>query len=1020
MKIMIILSIAFLSFSSFAEETIPPEIIPPNGQVTLPLNQYQTLVQQASTQGQPAPSSYAVGQSLLNIVFKQHDGHMTATVRAELTVETFEDEWTLVALLGPGAALESATINGTAVQLIQRVDGLFWLSEKRQQANIQLTYHVDAHFSDLAYVTSLPIPGAAATRFTLQIPQRHIDLSVAPATNLVKNEENNGTVASGTVASSRSMMVAWRVAQEREYVMSQADYNGSISGEAIAWNATIGAEMLVDGEVTVPLISSRATLVAVDVDGKAATVFNQDGRFAVRLAGAGLHTIRLSFLSAVSYPDGVPSTGFDIPGVPISKFELTLPGEKLVQVVPLANVETETIKTDTKVTFYIPMSETVALTWMEAIPEYVAIENRSTAVVYHALHAAEGVLYGQAAIHYEITRGEANSLQFSIPVSAQVNSITSASGAIVDWTLLESDEKDTLNRIQVFLNRAIKGEFVLDVNFEQLLEEGQLDINVPMLRALDVIRQKGMLVLLSGSDLALAPEKHTDMSEVGENQLPAFFRNQLEQTVSHTYKYHADSAQLLVNTVTPERQQGKFNAQIDSLISIGEVTLRGQVSAGIDVKSGVLRDLQLVLPSGINILGVSGPSIRTHQVSAMDDHQQVNIEFTQEMDGQFRIELNYERIMLDGTAETSVPRIEVAEADVEHGRIAIEALSALEVQAKLVEQLSTLEINELPRQLVLKTTNPILLAYRYVKTEKPFTLDLSIIRHEEIDVQVAAIDSATYQTLFTTDGLAVTRVQFDVRNSRRQFLRLALPAGSEIWSVFVNGQPQKPAFAAGQDGGSRDVLVKMVNSATAFPVELVYATRNKGMDTFGRIEGSLPRPDMIVTRSRWDVYVPSTPRYGAPKTNMEVLTNADSQPVKLAAVGLLRDVVANVITGEPLHIELPTQGMLYSFAKLYANQAEEDAYFTLRYVHQRASFVGLWISLLASAAMWAGIILIGLKNVAVPRYLPFTLFAGGSLLLTLSVTLLGVSTTPVSVLSLVVAIAVVGWIGWQRWQLWRI
>ncbi len=112
-------------------------------------------------------------------------------------------------------------------------------------------------------------------------------------------------------------------------------------------------------------------------------------------------------------------------------------------------------------------------------------------------------------------------------------------------------------------------------------------------------------------------------------------------------------------------------------------------------------------------------------VSAMDDHQLVNIEFTQEMDGQFRIELNYERIMLHGTAETSVPRIEVAEADVEHGRIAIEALSALEVQAKLVEQLSTLEINELPRQLVLKTTNPILLAYRYVKTEKPFTLAIA-------------------------------------------------------------------------------------------------------------------------------------------------------------------------------------------------------------------------------------------------------------------------------------------------------
>ena len=42
------------------------------------------------------------------------------------------------------------------------------------------------------------------------------------------------------------MMVAWRVAQEREYVLSKASYSGSIRGEAIAWNADIAAEMLVD------------------------------------------------------------------------------------------------------------------------------------------------------------------------------------------------------------------------------------------------------------------------------------------------------------------------------------------------------------------------------------------------------------------------------------------------------------------------------------------------------------------------------------------------------------------------------------------------------------------------------------------------------------------------------------------------------------------------------------------------------------------------------------------------------
>jgi hypothetical protein len=398
------------------------------------------------------------------------------------------------------------------------------------------------------------------------------------------------------------------------------------------------------------------------------------------------------------------------------------------------------------------------------------------------------------------------------------------------------------------------------------------------------------------------------------------------------------------------------------------------------------------------------------------------------MDGQFRIELIYERIMLDGAAETTVPWVEVVDADVEHGRLAIEALSALEVQASLVEQLSSLEINELPRQLVLKTTNPILLAYRYVRTEKPFALELRITRHEEIDVQVAAIDSANYQTLFTTDGLAVTRVQFDVRNSRRQFLRLSLPPDSEIWSVFVNGNAQKPAFASDTETDTKDVLIKMINSATAFPVELVYATRGAAMHNFGRIKSSLPRPDMIVTHTNWDVYVPAAPRYGSPRTNMDIIAAQIITSVQDASVEMLRGAVTNVISGEPLHIELPTQGLLYRFAKLYANQSAEDAQFSLRYVHRSAGFAGLWISLLAAVAVWAGIVLLGisagpntpgesegnrLQNL--PPFVPWALVASGSILIVISISLLGASMTPPSILSLVIAITLAGWQARKRW-----
>jgi hypothetical protein len=1029
--------------SAQTSEVLPAPSVAGDGQVTLSLQDYQRLLKMAVTQPLPPPSSYAIGQSNLNIVFHHRDGQFSATVEARLEVESFSDDWTLVPLIGPGAALESALIDGVPVQLVQRSEGLFWLAETRTRKTIELRYHVDSRHAELAYITSLPVPQAAATQFSLLIPQTGIDLAVAPAANLVINDSGQQTSATGTLPGVSTLMVSWRVVSDLDIVLTRATYTGSLQTAAqitgressIVWHTRIEAEQLVDGEVIVPLISSATTLVNVLVDGEPATVFTHEGRFALRLSGVGKHKIDLHFLSAVSYPEGVPSTEFDIPEVPVSSFELTLDGDKLVQVTPFsdaqarmaASVDLQHQDGKTVASFFIPVSQRLAVNWMEAIPEDIAVERRANAVVYQALHAAEGVLYGLAAIHYELTRGETQVLEFRIPGSAQVNLITSDQEAIADWVVLDNIDPQGARHIRVFLNRAVSGEFLLNVAYEQLLEDSSINdvevansnIEVPIIRAVDVARQKGMIALLSGTDLALAPLEHADMSEVGENQLPASFRNLLEQPVSHTYKYHSEAARLAVQTIKPERQQGKFNARIDSLISIGEVTLKGQVSIENDVKSGVLRALTLLLPADVNILGVNGPSIRNHLITPEGDKQRVDLEFTREMDGQFRIELNYERIMLDNTTEATVPRVEVVDADVEHGRIAIEALSALEVQASLAEQLSSLEINQLPRQLVLKTTNPILLAYKYVKTDVPFLLKLRITRHQEIEVQVAAIDAATYRTLFTQDGLAVTRVQFDVRNSRRQFLRLNLPAESEIWSVFVNGHAQKPAFATTQDDEGQDILIKMINSSMPFPVELVYATRGPAMGRIGHIRSSLPRPDMIVTRSQWDVYVPVTPHYKKPETNMEVLT-AGVVSMPASDAGDLFTGSPDAIGGEPLHIELPTQGVLYSFSKLYANQSDQDAYFVLGYFDRSAGFLGYWSGLFAVLMIWLGIVLVSLKKTKsgsrLKGYMSWCLITAGIVLLMIAIGLLGASIVPPSILSLVIASTVIIWRLVVRWR----
>ncbi|TFH48321.1 MAG: hypothetical protein E4H01_06575, partial [Lysobacterales bacterium] len=767
------------------------------GEVRVPLETYRSLVEQANQDTRPAPAAYAIGIATIDVAIIDDDKRTTARVSVSLDIETFENQWTLVPILPPGAALGDARVNGVPVQLVQGPDGLAWSTDKAGTVTMQLRYGLDARRSDAGFTLPLPVPRAAATNLRLAYPGTGVDLAIIPAADVQSSESGNMTLFTAKVPSTSSVLITWRSATLRSHAVSRARYAGEIQGQALIWNAEFDVEIFEGEFVKLPLMPSTVTLGELRVDGEQATVVEDQGQFVTVVRGRGMHKVRVSFQVPVVAENGPPRATLQVPRVPVSQFTLNLPVKKEVTVSPAGNVVTSHEENATVATVFVPMSESVTFSWVDAVPEDVRAQVRANATLYHAVHAEEGVLHVRGLVVYEINRGETNLLKLQVPRDAQVTSVKSPSGGVSDWT--ESTEGSEAHKtISVFLDRAVKGEFVLDVAYEHLLGGGAQALEplpVPLLAADDVQRQRGMVALLAGPELTLQPMTEDRISRVGENQLPAFVRNLLTMSVAHTYKYTERSPELVIKAVAPERKQGKFDAQVDTLISIGDVTMKGSATVEINVKSGAILALALRLPQGVNVLGVTGPSIRNHEVNAGADHQSIDIDFTQEMEGQFRLEVNYERIMGDGEPEPGVPTVSVADAEVEHGRIAVEALSAVEVRATTVDQLSSLDVNELPQQLVLKTTNPILLGYKYVNAEPPYRLSLKITRHREIDVQVAAIEKAHYSSLYTRDGLVVNTAQFQVRNSRRQFLRLELPPQSQVWSVFVDGKAEKPAAA---------------------------------------------------------------------------------------------------------------------------------------------------------------------------------------------------------------------------------
>jgi hypothetical protein len=286
---------------------------------------------------------------------------------------------------------------------------------------------------------------------------------------------------------------------------------------------------------------------------------------------------------------------------------------------------------------------------------------------------------------------------------------------------------------------------------------------------------------------------------------------------------------------------------------------------------------------------------------------------------------------------------------------------------------------------VLKTTNPILRAYKYVQVEPPYQLALQVTRHKEVDVQNAAIDDARYQTLYTRDGLSVTTAHFTVRNSREQFLKVRLPRGSKVWSAFVAGRAEKPAIEEAKDADPT-VLIKIINSSEGFPVELVYETATERIGALGRVRGSLPNPDMVVTRSSWDVYLPFGLQYGDPESNMEQGAQGEAGSADWMKSALAARAQNAAVP--PLRFDVPTSGVRYTFNKIYANHSEQAASFSISYNSRGGAWLARLMALCGTTLFWLGMVLLPTPS---RRRVALGLTAGGGVLVLLAVGSFGVS-----------------------------
>jgi hypothetical protein len=378
------------------------------------------------------------------------------------------------------------------------------------------------------------------------------------------------------------------------------------------------------------------------------------------------------------------------------------------------------------------------------------------------------------------------------------------------------------------------------------------------------------------------------------------------------------------------QQTARVFAEVHTLVGLGDGLMRATTTVNYTILFAGVDRLQLKAPKGMQMLDVIGNGVRDWKLEG----DTLNVTLNYAAKGVYTLRFDMERVIGAKSDTLEAPIAVPVGVDRTKGFVGVESRGNLEIKAGEVANATPVDVRVLPAAILGITSQPVLLGFKYLGGDA--VVPLATSQHEDVDVLVTLLDETRARTMWTPEGRRLTSVKYRIRNNRRQFLRLALPKGAELWSASVGGRAVQPAKAK-----DARVMVPLVRSQAAggelaaFEVEVVYveAGAAPGSNGRGTFTAELPRADAPSTYVAWTVYAPTDSKVRKftvdgtlrrvrflsnpiPAEDMNYVQVANPEVAQQAAVQTNSGAMGDGAV--PVPVSLPLQGKEIYFERLLA------------------------------------------------------------------------------------------------------
>jgi len=454
-------------------------------------------------------------------------------------------------------------------------------------------------------------------------------------------------------------------------------------------------------------------------------------------------------------------------------------------------------------------------------------------------------------------------------------------GQVTDY-----DVRDVKGRreIHVYFKEAVLGHALVTLRLERPLGTGLATFMAPRLDVRGARSERGYVVMRAEKGVRLKEQRAEGIREIHTASVPLHVPD-----AQRAYRFKSPDWILQVSV---EQADAAIHAEVFQLISLGEGALYGSVSTTYRIEGAPVRRFVVKVPAAYQNIEFTGRDVRSWQ----RDGELVTVALQEKVLGDYTLLMTYDQPFAYEGAELLVGGVETAGTMSEVGYVALSGPASLTFEAEKQRDTSVISIQsgELPREYALLINDPVLKAYKYVRT--PHVTRLVVRRFETQAMLDCVADHISMRTRISLEGEAVTEATYFVKNASQQFMGVTLPKGAKLWSARVDGETIQ--VLDGDQGVTLIPIKRLADADTPSRIDIVYAEARSKLGWFSGLSFSAPLSAAQSVFARWTLVGPDKLSFLATGGNMTAPTGPGSGLSALMV--MLKSMLAGVARECPI------------------------------------------------------------------------------------------------------------------------